>query len=157
MLGLAAIALKQGQTSLARQYYRNILDLNPMDPAARTALVDLNSSEEVSNDTSQIKYWLQTNQDDAQLQFVLGNRYAQTAQWGKAQQAYFQAHQNDPDNADYAFNLAISLEQLDKPGLALKYYRIAQQNTAHNKANFDREILNQRLRFLASEHPGAAR
>lgn len=157
MLGLAAIALKEGQTGLARQHYRNILELNPMDPAARTALVDLNSTEEVSNDTSQIKYWLQTNQNDAQLQFVLGNRYAQTEQWSKAQQAYFQAHQNSPDNADYAFNLAISLEQLDKPELALRYYRIARQNAAHNKANFDTDILRQRLEFLASKLSGAGR
>ncbi len=156
MLGLAAIALNAGNTGHARQYYQQILALNPVDPAARTALLDLNGVDTLHRDASQIKHWLQTNNEDAAMQFVLGNRYAQAEQWSKAQQAYFQAHKNSPDNADYAFNLAVSLEQLNKSTLAIKYYRIAQQNAVQQKSNFSHEILQQRLELLQAAHAGAA-
>ena len=156
LLGLAAISLNEGNTVSAKTYYQKILALNPADPAARTAMLDLNGVKDVSRDTSQIKHWLQTNNNDAGLQFVLGNRYAQAEQWSKAQQAYFQAFENSPGNADYAFNLAISLEQLNKPDLAIKYYRIAHHNASINKANFELNTVLQRLRVLESSRSGAA-
>jgi tetratricopeptide (TPR) repeat protein len=156
MLGLAAISLKEGNTNGAKIYYQKILLLNPMDPAARTAMLDLNGVENAARDASQIKHLLQTNNKDAALQFVLGNRYAQAEQWGKAQQAYFQAYEINPGNADYAFNLAISLEQLNKPELAIQYYRIAQQNAANHKANFNPDTVIQRLKILEVSQGGAS-
>lgn len=155
-LGLAAIALKKGDNNRAKYHYRQILELNPMDPAARTALAGLDNAGDIDRDASEIKHWLQTNRNDAAMQFVLGNRYALAEQWSKAQQAYFQAYENSPENADYAFNLAISLEQLNKPDLAIKYYHIARQNASINQANFNTDILNRRIKLLESRPAGAS-
>jgi uncharacterized protein HemY len=58
------------------------------------------------------------------LNFALGNLYAQQGRWNDAQQAYFRAYAGDGDNPDYPlFNLAVSLEQLRQPKLALQYYQ----------------------------------
>ena len=43
----------------------------------------------------------------AYLYFTLGNIYADQNRWPDAQQAYFQAHHLQPDNPDYAYNLAV--------------------------------------------------
>ena len=45
--------------------------------------------------------------------------------WTSAQSAYFEASKLAPHNADYAFNLAVSLEQMRKPHLALEQYQRA--------------------------------
>ena len=149
LLGLAAVALSDGKPAQARTYYQQLLELNPADPLVRRALIDLqdDASEQT---TSQIKYWLQTDDDDPALQFVLGNRFASNAQWSKAQQAYFHAYTGQPDNADYAFNLAVSLDRLNQPQLAIRYYRIALKNAAMSRATFDRRSAQQRLQTLES-------
>ena len=47
------------------------------------------------------------------------------AGWPDAQQAYFRAYSSVPDNADYAFNLAVGLDRLSQRKLALSYYQRA--------------------------------
>ena len=59
------------------------------------------------------------------LHFTLGNQYAQQGRWAEAQQAYFRAYAGDPENPDFAYNLAVSLDQLHQTKLALEYYRRA--------------------------------
>ena len=44
---------------------------------------------------------------------------------GGAQSAYFKALELDGTNPDYAYNLAISLEHIGQPSIALTYYRLA--------------------------------
>ena len=59
------------------------------------------------------------------LHFTLGNQLAQQGRWAEAQQEYFKAFAAEPDNADFAYNLAVSLDHLRQPRLALEYYRRA--------------------------------
>ena len=59
------------------------------------------------------------------LNFTLGNQFAQQGRWAEAQQEYFKAFAAEPDNADFAYNLAVSLDHLRQPKLALEYYRRA--------------------------------
>jgi Flp pilus assembly protein TadD len=59
------------------------------------------------------------------LNFTLGNQLAQQGRWAEAQQEYFRAFTGEPDNADFAYNLAISLDHLRQPKLALEYYQRA--------------------------------
>src|SRR5260221_13502771 len=59
----------------------------------------------------------------ALLHFSLGTQYAQQSRWSEAQAAYFKAHSVDPENAHYAFNLAVSLDQLHQGKLALEFYQ----------------------------------
>jgi uncharacterized protein HemY len=119
-------------------------------------LININATGDANKTTSQLKHWLQTNSGDASLQFVLGNRYAQAEQWSKAQEAYFNAYEISPDNPDYAYNLAISLDQLNQPALAIRYYRVAQQNALNRKAEFDNQRLQQRIEQLQSHQAGSS-
>jgi tetratricopeptide (TPR) repeat protein len=59
------------------------------------------------------------------LYFTLGNTYIDQARWPDAQQAFFQAHHLQPDNPDYAYNLAVALEHIGQSKAALEYYRRA--------------------------------
>ena len=60
--------------------------------------------------------------EDASNYFYLGQVHASNGEWKKAQEAFFQAHSMDKDNDLYAYNLAVSLDQLQKRTLALPYY-----------------------------------
>ena len=118
--------------------------------------MNLNVEGNLLNDTSQLKHWLQTDSKDASIHYVLGNRYAQAEQWSKAQQAYFRAYEASPENPDYAYNLAISLDQLNQPDLAIKYYRVAQQNALTGKASFDSQRIQLRIEQLQSRLAGTS-
>ena len=71
------------------------------------------------------------------LHFTLGNQLAQQGRWAEAQQEYFKAFAADPDNADFAFNLAVSLDHLRQPKLALDYYREGDRAGRGRTAGFD--------------------
>jgi Flp pilus assembly protein TadD len=71
------------------------------------------------------------------LYFTLGNQLAQQGRWAEAQQEYFKAYAADPDNADFAFNLAVSLDHLRQSKLALDYYRRAIALAEKRAASFD--------------------
>ena len=77
------------------------------------------------NSESHIKSMLAQQPEAANLHAALGNVYAEQGQWTSAQSAYFEASKLAPHNADYAFNLAVSLEQMRKPHLALEQYQRA--------------------------------
>jgi len=156
MLGLAAIALHQGNRRKARYYYDRLLRANPADKTAGLALQSMSTGEDALTRTSQIKYWLQSDRDNPQLHFTLGNQYAAEGQWKEAQQAFFEAHHINPDNADYAFNLAVSLDQLHLPRQALEYYLQARTLAEKNAALFSLEQLDRRiaqLRALTEQQP----
>jgi uncharacterized protein HemY len=81
-------------------------------------------------------------------QFALGNLYAGQGRWHEAQQAYFRAYSGEPDNPDYQFNLAVSLDQLRQPRLAAQYYQGALKAAETRHAAFDRTQAATRLREL---------
>ncbi len=51
----------------------------------------------------------------AALHFTLGNLYASQSRWGEAQAEYFECYRLDPSSADFAYNLAVSLDHLGQP------------------------------------------
>ena len=85
---------------------------------------------------SRLKTLIATQPESALLHFSLGNQYAQQSRWTEAQSAYFKAYSVDPENADYAFNLAVSLDQLHQGKLALEYYQRALALTEKRAASF---------------------
>ena len=145
LLGLAAIALKRGRTALAERYYRRVLEIDPEDPVATANLVDMKNPPDGE---SRLKSLLRRDPDSGSLYFSLGNQYANQEQWLDAQQAYFSAYTKEPDNPDYAFNLAVSLDHLNQAGLALKYYRIALQLSGSGFPGFDPGAVDKRIREL---------
>ncbi|MEN9658842.1 MAG: hypothetical protein RL571_2307 [Pseudomonadota bacterium] len=139
LLGMAALATKRGAGSEAAQFYRQILAFNPRDEAAQAGLYALTPSSEGAEAGLR-----QLASQQAGAAFALANLYAGQGRWSEAQSAYFQALSLDSNNADYAFNLAISLEHLQETKTAARYYRQA----LAGRGSFDRTIAEARLKEL---------
>jgi Tfp pilus assembly protein PilF len=126
LLGLAAVEMRAQAFDLSDAYYRRVLQSDPRDPHAQAGAIALRSQQlDPVQAESRVKSLLAADRDATVLYFTLGNQYAQQGRWADAQQAYFKAFAADPDNPDFAFNLAVSLDQLHQPRLALEHYRRA--------------------------------
>ena len=137
LLGMAAIAQQQGQDAVAAQYYEHVLALDPRDPAAHAGMAAI-ASGDAANTESRLKLALSHRPDAAPLYFALGNLYAGQSRWGEAQQAYFNAYNRQPAEAQYALNLAVSLDHLGKGTLAATYYQRALQLDQSSTSGFNR-------------------
>lgn len=149
LLGLAAVALKTGRPQEAQGYYLRLLALNPKDRLALAALTSLQAVQDPVQTVSRLKVLLDRNPDEGYLHFALGNVYAAQRQWPAAQQAFFNAYRMDKTNGDYAFNLAISLDQMGQHAAALDYYREALARAGERSVSFDRARVVQRIDALA--------
>lgn len=150
--GLAALAQQRRQPDEAAEYYLRVLEADPKDALALAALTSLRIPTDAQQTESRLKTLLAEQPDSPWLNFALGNLYARGARWADAQQAYFRAHAADPANPDYLFNLAVSLDQLRQPRLALQYYGKALVAAAKQPAGFDAAQVATRLKTLqASE------
>lgn len=123
LLGMASIAQRQGRNQDAMGWYGKVLELEPRNSIAQAAMANTISQADPVSTESRIKNLLAQQPAAAHLHEALGNIYAERNQWPAAQQSYFEAHRLEPVNPEYAFNLAISLDQLGKPSLALEYYK----------------------------------
>ena len=148
LLGLAAIAASRGQMQDAENQYLRALQLDPRDAAAQAGLIGLKGYSDPASSESRLKTLLSQNPDVAYLHFALGNIYAAQSRWPEAQEAYFDALHSDSSNADYAFNLAVSLEHLDQRKPALTYYQRALTLAKQRPAGFDSEQLKRRIHEL---------
>lgn len=126
MLGLGAIAARQGRAADADDWYRKVLAVEPRNEVAKMGLLNTQQERLSANSESNIKSMLATAPDDSNLHAALGDLYANQGQWPAAQQAYFDAYRLN-QSAENALNLAVSLDQLGKPRLALPYYQEALQ------------------------------
>lgn len=151
LLGLAAIALKQGQEVEAERYYLRVLELDPRDPVANAAMFNLKTQLDPYQSESRLKMLLAQQPEAGHLHFALGNQYAAQSRWAEAQQAYFKAFSSEPANADFAFNLAVSLDYLNQRKLALDFYRRALTLAGSGPADFDKGQANSRIRELEQQ------
>lgn len=146
LLGLATIAGNQGDLNGAERYYRRALEVDPQNAAAVAGLASLRHSGGPSE--SQLKFELARSPDSSQLRFALGNQLANQGRWDEAQQAYFDAFSLDARNADYAYNLAVSLDQLNQAKQAAIYYRKALELAKIHGARFRATDISSRLAEL---------
>ena len=151
LLGLGAIAVRDGRWDDASEYYTALLRVNPRDSIAQAGLIGVHENADPLRGESQVKLLLREEPEAAHLHFTLGNMYAAQQRWGEAQSAYFDAYRLETDNPDYAYNLAVSLDQLGKGGAAADYYRLALELAANNGAVFDQPSVRDRLLKLAFE------
>lgn len=157
MLGLAAIAQKQNRMDDAAGWYRKVIELDPKNPFAQASLasntlstqLQSNGAEDMIANESRLKNLIAQQPDNASLQAALGSYYADQNQWPSAQQAYFEAYRLAPNNADFAFNLAASLDQMGKQKLALPYYKRAlEQQLKSGNSQIDAAAIRARINVI---------
>ena len=151
LLGAAAAASALGNYDEAAQLYRRRLQSDPNDTYARAGLLSL--ATDANSRTSvigEVNAMLRDYPESAQLHFLKGVRLAAAHQWQTAQSAFYQAYRRDIENADYAFNLAVTLDHLGQPSLARVYYERALDLTERRKYNFDSRAARQRLSELTA-------
>ena len=147
LLGLGAIAVREKNNSIAQKIYLSLLKQDPRDPVATAALASLQNDSSSSE-----KYLLSTIQKNPQapyLNFALGNVYAQQNKWKAAQQYYFNAWQFDNENADYIYNLAVSMDQLSKQQQAINLYKDSLHKSINKQVSFSREAVQKRINELS--------
>jgi hypothetical protein len=149
-LGLAALAVRGQQWELAHQLYMRVLSRNPRDSHATAGLLAITENVDPVAAESRVKTLLAAEPDAAHLHFALGNLYARQERWPEAQEAYFNAYRHDSGNADYAFNLAVSLDRLVQLRSALDYYRTALDLAARRPASFDTALVTERIRTMTA-------
>jgi len=145
LLGLAAIATRQGHSERAQQLHLRALEANPADVSAQAALINLRGPSDSGHAESRLKTLLAGQPDTPGLHFALGNLYARQGRWSEAQQAYFQAYALEPENADYLYNIAVSLDHLRQSKLAAQYYRMALAAAETRRGAFDENAAGKRL------------
>jgi len=137
-LGAAAVDVRLGRFEAAEATYLRLLRADPRDPHAQAALVALRGARQDPLVTeSRLKNLLASDPGAHVLNFALGNQLAQQGRWSEAQQEYFKAFASEPDNPDFAYNLAVSLDHLRQPKLALEYYQRALALATKRGASFD--------------------
>lgn len=139
--GLAAIVARRGQTAQATQAYQHLLALNPQDEAARTGLLLIRP--EAMSESAEARLLQHAEQKHSPQ--ILAQYYAARHRWHEAQEQYFRAFVHTPDNADLAYNLAVSLDHLGQAKLAVEHYRKA---LALGHGSFEHAVVAQRLAEL---------
>ena len=149
LLGLAAIDIRTGRYEAAEATYLNLLRADPRDAHAQAGLLSLRGARmDPLAAESRVKTLLAADPQAQVLHFTLGNQFAQQGRWGEAQQEYFKAFAAEPDNADFAYNLAVSLDHLRQSKPALEYYQRALSLAAARAGSFDPAAARARIAQL---------
>ncbi len=146
-LGLATIAAKNNNPAEAARRYKRVLELSPKNAyaiAGNAAL--LNDLPQTEN---QLRTQIAQQPQSAPLAAALGNVFASQNRWNEAQQAYFDATRIDTNNPDYAFNLAVSLDQINQPKLALENYQKALTLANVRPSQFSKDAVATRIAELS--------
>ena len=124
LLGLAALEIRAQRYEHAEAHYRRVLQSDPRDPYAHAGLLALRAERvDPVQAESRVKTMLAAGTEAGVLYFTLGNQHARQGRWDEARLAYSKAQAADAGNPDFAFNLAVSLDQLHQPAAALEHYR----------------------------------
>ncbi len=151
LLGAAAVAFAQGKSFDAMAYYQRRLADDPEDRLARIGLLSIAQAE--SNNPrfrNQLNGLLREDPRSGPLHFLKGVSLASTGQWNAAQSAFYSAYQIENRNADYAYNLAISLDHLNQRTEARRYYETALALAATSVSSFSVGDISIRLAEMDS-------
>lgn len=158
LIGLGAIALIQNRTAEADTLFHRALQARPLDPTALAGLARISSSDQapVESRLRDAIAALPENPDSLAPRLALGGLLARRHRWAEAQQIYFDAHRLAPQDADIAYNLAVTLDHLGQYRLAASHYRKALNLAARQPAaatRFSRTRCVERLAILPQLEP----
>jgi Tfp pilus assembly protein PilF len=149
LLGLAAIDVRTARYEPAEAIYLRLLQSDPRDSHAHAALIELRAGRmDPLAAESRVKSLLANDPAADVLYFTLGNQLALQGRWAEAQQHYAKAFAADPDNADFAYNLAVSLDHLRQFRLAFEYYGRALALAEKRGASFELAAARSRVQQL---------
>jgi tetratricopeptide (TPR) repeat protein len=147
-LGLAAAAARTSDRETAARHYRRVLALDAKNASAVAGLASLADFTRPNGLEEQLRADITRYPQSAALQFTLGNLYASQSRWTEAQAAYFEAYRLDPESADLAYNLAVSLDHLGQARLAADFYQRALAATGKQAPQFDKSQVSRRIAEL---------
>lgn len=153
LLGIATIQLRLNRVEAAEAAFRRVLRLHPQDAYAAAQLAALHAGSDPVGALSQVNSLIARETDRADagngaLPFIQGNQLAAQGRWNEAQQAYFNAHRADPNNPDYCYNLAVSLDRINESRLARDFYAKSLELARSRPAGFDTSRAQTRLAQL---------
>ena len=149
-LGLATVLARGGDSAAAARSYRQVLVIDPRNGAALAGLLAVSDARSPALET-ELRTLASRHPETSSLHFTLGNLYASERRWVEAQQAYFEAFRLESDNADYIYNLAVSLDQLKQARLSQDYYQKALAAKSRSGGQFDSVVVARRIREIASD------
>ena len=147
LLARAAIKIQNNRVAEAIRDYQVLLLSNPKDSLAMSSMIAVANYSPAQSET-QLKLMIRDEPNSPYLNFALGNIFGAQNRWQEAQGMYFTALENNPDDPNYAYNLAVSLEHIAKPNVAIAYYERALSNFSKGLATFDRAVVDARLELL---------
>ena len=150
LLGLAHIAARQNHPQLAQSFLQRALDAHPRHPEAQALSLALTGRADPLASESALKTLIAAQPGTASAHFALGGVLAQSGRWQDAQDAFFRAWSIEPDNADYQYNLAVSLDHLNQPLLARDHYKGALEAATKRAAAFDAKLAQTRILTLSA-------
>ena len=153
-LGLAVIAHNNNQLEAALDAYKRVLRLEPQNPTALAGLTALNNNADEPRQESKLRELLARSPQEADLNHSLALVLSAERRWSEAQQLFFKAHTLAPQEPQFAYNLAVTLDQLRRPALAAQYYETALRLAQGKAASFDEARARTRLAALRAGGTG---
>jgi len=146
LMGLGAVETVGRSFVSALGYYEQVLDIEPNNLSALEAIANLSNTVPLNTEwDKELVEMAKVYPRSAILHNASGNAYAKKREWLAAQDSYFKAVVNSPNNPNYMVNLAVSYDHLGKYDLASQYYTQALAYVGIKKVSFDPVQVKARL------------
>ena len=149
LLGIAYAHHALGNTEQALSTLRRLVELYPRDSNAISAIY-LISGGDIQAEETRFKQLLERSEHPAALHYTLGVLYYDQSRFGEAERAFSRASAIEPDQPDYAYNLALSLDRLGRARDAARQYVVALNLANQKNAVFSRDLARSRLKILTA-------
>ncbi len=149
LLGIAYAHQALGNTDQAVSTLRRLVELYPRDSDGMSALYLIGGGDLVAEET-RFKQLLDRSEYPAAVHYTLGVIYFEQRRFGEAERAFSRASSLSPTQPDYAYNLALALDQLGRSRDAARQYVVALNLANQTSAVFSRDLARARLKILTA-------
>ncbi len=149
LLGIAYAHQALGNTDQAISTLRRLVELYPRDSDGLSALYLIGGGDLVAEET-RFKQLLDRSEHPAAVHYTLGVLYFDQNRYGEAERAFSRAAALSPNQPDYAYNLALTLDQLGRSRDAARQYVVALNLANQTSAIFSRDLARARLKILTA-------